>query len=302
MIAEKPGHPLFEVDHLHMSPRPVGELRDRHIQGAELLFEQPLGRQGAIQAPTRLRLARLKEANRPLAENVQLCRPVGPLRSEVDKVLERLPLTHGVASFPTRQLELRDSTVRLQVEWPRLVIACPKRRAGNYLAGPKQCWERERDCRRVNYVADPANSPPDGHRVPEKAGRDTGILEQTADLCLRRALQRLLQIGDAVRQRGSIKELPQRSQRGGKVVTVLHGTRICSQENPETRTRAPTPNPARRLCGKTPHSVKDIEKKVWWLSSLGRRLTVDARVLVRASAKFLPNAAAGLSESGPERL
>jgi hypothetical protein len=39
VIAEKPGHPLFEVDHLHMGPRPDGEIRDRHFQGAELLFD-----------------------------------------------------------------------------------------------------------------------------------------------------------------------------------------------------------------------------------------------------------------------
>jgi hypothetical protein len=102
-----------------MSSRTVREVGDRHVQGPEVRLEQPLSSNEAVQAPARTRPARPEKANWPLTKNVQLCFPLGPLRGQVDQILERLPLAHRVASRPSGQLELCDPEVRLQGHDPK---------------------------------------------------------------------------------------------------------------------------------------------------------------------------------------
>jgi len=77
----------------------------------------------------------------------------------------------------------------------------------------------------MNDVADSTNPRPDHQRVPQQVRGDTRPLEQVFNLRLRRALQRNLQAGDAVRQGSSVKKRAQRAQRGRKVATALHGSK-----------------------------------------------------------------------------
>jgi hypothetical protein len=138
------------------------------------------------------------------------------------EILERLPLTHGVAALPCRQLELCDSTVCLKIERPRFVITSSERGPCEDLAILQYLRKREGDCCRVNYVADATDSRPDDHRVSEQLRRDTSRPQDLIDICPGRVLKRILQAGNAARQRSAIQERPERNQRGGKVVVAGH--------------------------------------------------------------------------------
>src|SRR5690349_9270340 len=82
---------------------------DRRVERAEGFDESALHSRESVQSPCRSRFRGAKEMDGLVTEDAEMSLAVGWLRRELDQVLERLPLPHGIGAAPPRKFELRDT-------------------------------------------------------------------------------------------------------------------------------------------------------------------------------------------------